>query len=296
MQTALHKSSEIYQHVFDGAQQKIRDQAANGIADPYALEIRDTTGAVLSSVSITLDAGNLEPGDMSNRWSSYLELLPFPPTASTVALVDTANNITIKTRTRSNNAPAVNITSLNPGDTLNSGVTINWAGTDGDGDTMHYIVRYSPDGGNSWHVIELDHQADNIRLQGIDNIPGSSNGILQVVANDGFNTASDMVTGINVPFKKPQLDITSPSNPTIITSANRLLLTAFVQDVEDENIDTDLITWTSDKQSRLLGNGDELVLDPSMMTPGIHLITAKIVDGNGMTGEDSIQLTFAVSP
>ncbi len=296
MQTALQPAVDIFQHVFDEAEQKLQDQVTTGSIDPYALEVRDASGAVLYSVPVMLDAGNMEPGNLNKRWSAFIELLPFDATAVTVALVDTDKSTTIKTRSRSANAPTVVITALSTGNTLNSGSTISWASSDNDAaDVLHYTVRYSPDAGTSWYVVALDHHDPTLVLQSIDGLPGSNNGQIQVMVNDGFNTAETVLTGLTVPAKAPQVVISSPPAGQVFSTNNPVLLTAFAQDVEDGVIDPVAIVWTSNQQSGSLGIGGELILKPENMKPGLHIITASVIDNDGMTGEDSIDISFALA-
>ncbi len=293
MQLALQPAASVFQHVIDDANEKLADQAATGILGRFSLEVLDDTGNVLYSVPITVDETIEEGIESADKWFAFVELLEFPAGASMVMLRDTENAADLDSRTRSASVPAVRFTSLTPGDVLDAGDTIGWSGSDGDGDELHYTLRYSPDG-SSWHVIALDEPGSGWQLTTTDDLPGSTAGSLEVVVSDGFNTAADIFSGVIVPGKAPRIIIQSPEPNRTVSGDSPVIFAAFAQDAEDGLIDPQAIEWTSDI-SGSLGNGGDLFVDPASLAAGQHRITASVTDSSGMSAAASVDISFAAS-
>ena len=293
MQLALQPAAAVFQHVIDDANRKLANQAATGVLGRFSLEVFDDTGNILYSVPISVDETIEEGIDPADKWFAFIELLEFPAGASTVMLRDTGNMSDLDSRTRSAGAPAVRFTSLTPGTVLNAGDTISWSGSDGDGDALRYTLRYSPDG-SSWHVITLDEPGSGWQLTAIDALPGSTTGMLEVVASDGFNTAADVFSGVIVPGKAPRIKIQNPGPNQTVSGDSPVIFVAFAQDAEDGLVDPELIAWTSDI-SGSLGSGGDLFIDPTTIAAGQHAITASVTDSSGRSAAASVDITVAGS-
>ncbi|MEI6290114.1 MAG: S8 family serine peptidase, partial [Chloroflexota bacterium] len=86
----------------------------------------------------------------------------------------------------------------------------------------------------------------------------------------------------------PTVSITGPADSSTYNKGNTISFTGTASDIEDGTISSN-IKWVSNIDG-LLGTGD--TLDISTLTPGTHIITAKITDSDGVTTLSStIQLT-----
>lgn len=66
----------------------------------------------------------------------------------------------------------------------NNNVRVEWEGTDADGDTLSYLVYYSPDG-ESWRLISHDKQSTHVDI----NVPGYPSGPqIRIIATDGVRS------------------------------------------------------------------------------------------------------------
>lgn len=84
-------------------------------------------------------------------------------------------------------APQVTIVSPNGDETLQDQATIQWTGSDGDGDTLSYAVLYSPDNGASWETLAVNLAATSYTWN-LAGLPPGSQYLVKVMATDGFNT------------------------------------------------------------------------------------------------------------
>jgi hypothetical protein len=83
-------------------------------------------------------------------------------------------------------------------------VRVNWSAHDADGESLHYLVRASTDGGATWQTIGVDLSAPSIHLN--PNDFGGQSVLVQVLASDGLRTASLRLG----PFAVPQATVATP--------------------------------------------------------------------------------------
>src|SRR6185437_13823757 len=91
--------------------------------------------------------------------------------------------------------PMVNILSPAAGGMVGDTLTIKWAGSDPDGDSLQYIVRYSSVNGAHWQrlVPGTPLQETTMATQGLAGGKGAKASLVQVLASDGIHTASATV-------------------------------------------------------------------------------------------------------
>ncbi len=78
-------------------------------------------------------------------------------------------------------------TDLAEGTTLSNDVTINWTGSDTDGDTLAYQLQFSEDAGSTWTAVTALLTETTHRLQSTV-LPSGVNRKLRLMVTDGFNT------------------------------------------------------------------------------------------------------------
>ena len=90
------------------------------------------------------------------------------------------------------NASTVTVTFPNaPILTLNDAQTIQWTGSDADGDPLTYNILYSRDNGATWIGVASGITTTSSVLDFAE-VPGSSNSRIKVQVSDGFNSAEDV--------------------------------------------------------------------------------------------------------
>jgi hypothetical protein len=212
---------------------------------PFSIEAQDRNGQTLLSQKFELQV----PTDGGNRnFVDFLHFLPFTPAMERV--VFKRSDQVIAVRTRSANAPAVQVLTPNGGESWGqTGMqTIAWQAQDADaGDSLFYEVQYSWDGGKSWVALVTDFTGTNFATD-VSELPGGDQALVRVLASDGFNFAQDQS---NAPFKvakkAPQVAITGLRDINRAIPNNvPLTLTAAGTDPEDGPLPDQAFRWTSD--------------------------------------------------
>jgi hypothetical protein len=123
----------------------------------------------------------------------------------------------IVSRIVSANAPTVNLTYPNSGETFVSGenITITWEASDADNDTLSFTVLYTPDNGTSWIPIQTGVTETSLNWT-VPNDHSTDQCQIKVVATDGVNTGDDLS---NVMFAILRHDVAVLD---ITTSTNRI--------------------------------------------------------------------------
>ena len=176
--------------------------------------------------------------------------------------------------------PIVQVTSPNGGETLDGEtVTIEWTGTDPDGDQLTFLVRYSADGGTTYDTLVVDWPEQSLEIE-TDALAGTSDGIVRVMASDGFNIAMDVSDAtFTVRNGGPEAAIFKP-HTHVFAGSQIVFLDAFALDSEDGRLSDNSLAWSSDRQGAI-GTGENLEVLASTLSDGDHLITLTATDSAG---------------
>ncbi|MGA7730822.1 MAG: hypothetical protein WCD37_06075, partial [Chloroflexia bacterium] len=138
--------------------------------------------------------------DPSRAEGGFMLELPDPGNVERVVLVRNEGGQTTELRALevSSNTPTLSITSPRAGDRWEGEHTIEWAGSDADGDKLRYDIEYSADGKASWYPMAVALQESSYTFS-TDEILPSEQTYIRVVASDGYNTAHADVGPIVVP-------------------------------------------------------------------------------------------------
>ena len=151
----------------------------------YTIRFLDNNAQILSAISFNVTF------DPEFNVTGFGFAVPYPTNAAQIQLLH--EETVIASRIVSANAPTVNLTYPNNGETIVSGenITIIWEASDADNDTLSFTVLYTPDNGTSWIPIQTkisetslnwtvpnDHPTDQCRIK--------------VIATDGVNTGEDL--------------------------------------------------------------------------------------------------------
>jgi hypothetical protein len=216
------------------------------------------------------------------------EVVPFASGTNKIAIMENATEL--GSRTVSENAPQVQITFPNGGETLDGATAkVKWEASDQDNDELAFSLLYSADGGKTWDVIEVNirNQEHEVNLQ---DIPGSDQALFRVVATDGVNTSSDESDGVfTVPSKPPVARIISPANSTTFSTNQAVIFEGKANDKEDGDLSGEALEWTSDLQGAI-GTGRSVT--GTGLVSGNHTITLVATDKDGQTGRSAIKINM----
>jgi hypothetical protein len=110
-----------------------------------------------------------------------------------------------------------------------------------------------------------------------------------VVDSGGLEAVASVPITVN---GRPVVNITSPTDGSSYTAGTSVLLEATASDLEDGDL-TAAIAWSSDLDGAL-GTGGSLPV--STLSVGTHLLTAAVVDSNGLAGEASVTIIVNNAP
>lgn len=163
----------------------------------HVLELLDASGHVIAAYSFEPVRADIDRwGGTSSRHSGFYMAVPY---VEGVASIRVRHGSTILGKLESGaHIPALDA-KANARDGGLSSPTITWSAVDGDGDTLHYLVRASTDGGATWQVIGVDLTDPAIALDPSDF--GGHSVLVEVFASDGLHTTSLRLGPFAVPGK-----------------------------------------------------------------------------------------------
>ena len=185
------------------------NQAGQG---SYRIELRDANQSVLFTRFF-------EPGIhlSTDQAVDFYELVPVMPGITDIVLLKDGQ--VLGSRAVSSSEPQVQLLSPVDGETWAAAgeVTVEWSGSDPDGDPLLYRLEGSPDG-ETWFIL-VSATAENSARLDLATIPGSgSNWQIRVQASDGVQTAFDEASSVNVAPKAPQPLIEIPLADQILSA------------------------------------------------------------------------------
>jgi hypothetical protein len=244
----------------------------------YSLVQLDAGGSVLAVNEITLS--NYE---VTTSQRFFSELVPFVPGAVRVQV--RADGVVLAERRASAHAPTVQLLAPHGG-TVGPGSVVQWTASDADGDPLTFRVLYSRDKGTSWQALAMNVTGNSYTVPGP--LPGTDNGLMRVIAMDGFYTAQDTSdTVFTVAQNPPQAQILSPESGTAVRPGLPVVLLGTASDLDEGSLSEEALVWSSDRDGAL-GTGTELALDT--LAPGWHTIRLTATDSAGQNSQATIRL------
>ena len=266
----------------------------------YELRLLDDGGAELAAVpfAATSDSSG-RPGTESPTvvLPNSMFVVPVLRPASAVARVQVWHGGTMVGETvASPGVPTVSTTEPVGGSTQ-SGQTVHfeWTGSDPDGDSLTYHVRYSHDGGGSWETLAVGFAGTSFDVPR-STLTGGTSAIFQVQASDGLNLSSADSPPFTVEGSGPVVDIASPvDGETFYSGVQQVILDATATDNEDGDASASIV-WTSDVDGQVFA-GPNGSVGADTLSEGVHVLTATATDSGGATGSASVQIeVFRVAP
>lgn len=248
----------------------------------YSITLLDSAGQVLFRRNFE---PNLEHG--SGALAFYE---PVPVVAEVQTIAFEKDGISLGSVLVSENAPVVNLLTPAQGDRWEASgvIMLNWQGTDADGDTVWYRVEASPDGRHWFNLVNpttLTQAPLDLSI-----VPGyGENWRVRVQASDGVNASSDVVDGITIAPKAPQVLILMPLTGDFIPLDKPFSVLGKAWDDGDGSIPKAALEWLLD--------GEQVATGESATIPGLnegsHTLTLRATNSQGLTGEMSIALLSA---
>ena len=194
---------------------------------------------------------------------------------------------------------ALEVTLLAPseGATLTDTVTLRWdsAATLRDpavptGQPLLHQVAYSSDGGVTWSPVGMPVEGNSVVLS-TDFLPSGAPLAFRVTVSDGFLTADDQVSGLQVSQRLPEATIHSPQDGDRAAPGYAWRLQGWGWDNE---AGASLAgAWRSSLDGDL-GSGP--VLNGIVLSPGAHVLTYAVTDGLGSQAEAGVTVTVEAMP
>jgi hypothetical protein len=223
------------------------------------------------------------PGDSKEEGGRALSLV-LPAMAEAAAVEIMYDGVVREVLKRSPNPPKVAIGFAQGGP---DGLALSWRAEDADGDPLEVMVRYSPDGGQSFIPIAVRPRGSDLRIPA-DRLPASGKGSLEVLVSDGFNTSVAMIDGLQVGRNHaPTVALVKPHEGDVFHAGANVVMLSSTDDAEDGAIAPERILWSSDRDG-LLGTGP--ALNSTALSQGPHLLTVQATDSQGASAQASVKI------
>ncbi len=251
------------------------------IAGQFLLRQLACDDITLSEIGFAGFFEDVEGGALEEMYFSFR--LPKAGAVCSVQLLD--GEQLLAERRISANPPTVDITAPAGGTHWDGMSTISWTANDDDGDSMQYMVFYSPDGGLTW--VYLAGPISDTQLQ-VDSsiLEGSTTAQVRVVATDGFNTSvQDTADPFSVEASGPRTYILSHQDLQKVVINQPLLLQGAGYRGQGSLVNGDAYRWFIDGE--FAGIGEELT---AALDLGEHEVELFVVGEDDLAGSDSVRL------
>jgi hypothetical protein len=243
---------------------------------PYVVELRDQHDYVLQALRITQNDMHRNLDDAS---LDFFKPIPFPESTARVVFVcdeGGCNEKELLTIDVPADPPKVKIVAPAGRRALSGKVRVAWEAPSVE-EELHYLLRYSNDGGKTWRAVtsrlhEKEYEVD------LDNLAGGQACLFQVLATSGIRTGCSLSETFEVPERPRFVSIAVPEGKTTIKSGEAAILVGEAFSSHHGSVPPSELEWHSDIDGPL-GHGH--VLDLSRLSVGKHTISLRGPDGAG---------------
>ncbi len=241
---------------------------------PYRLVGLDAAGQPVAEVRMH-EARDHVDGEPAA--TSLNGVLPAEGVAS-VAIV--RDGVTLASRSRSANPPAVSIPRT---PSFGRAASIRWQASDADGDPLLATVDYSADGGRTFRQVFAGPSSGTARVP-TRLLSRSSNARVRVTVNDGFLATSATSGRFRSAGAPPSVAILTPESG--LRQPNDAPLFLFGQAFDDRPVALTgrRLRWAIGR--RTLGTGEQI--SPARLPAGRHRVDLIARDRSGRTARDSV--------
>jgi len=258
----------------------------------FALELRDSTGVVLSQPFLI---GN-DRLDVARGRSSSVEVFDVrvvdPPVYDSFAVKVGGRELAVVER--SPGVPSVSVSGVCEGRVFGQDeqVRVAWEGRDMDGDRLTYKVFRSYNAGGSWGERTISDfggsRWDFLKFAADEEV------MVAVSVSDGTRSTFAVTPTFRVAEHDPQVKILHPVSGASFYGKQEFRLLATSSDIDEGinfvgHLDDDAHVWSSNLDGHL-GIGADIELSADKLTPGDHTITVVVTDKTGRQASDSINL------
>ncbi|HLK11491.1 MAG TPA: myxococcus cysteine-rich repeat containing protein [Candidatus Binatia bacterium] len=261
-------------------------------AGDWTLERRDAGGRLLGTTAFAPSFGEIDvvPGAPAADVHGPGEFVVAVPADAGLAEVDLVHGGTrMAAAHASAHAPTVAVVFPNGGEILTGArTTLAWSASDADGDPLAFLVQYSRDGGTTWDTLAADWPATTLDIP-LDRLPGTTTGLVRVVASDGFLSAAAVSAAtFTVEDKAPAVRILPPTGAPV-AGTQTVVLRGEGRDPEDGPLPDGALVWAADGDA--IGTGAVVMLPSSGFSEGPHTLTLTGTDRAGHTAQASVPLS-----
>jgi hypothetical protein len=252
-------------------------------AQPISVVILDSKGGQIQQDQIAAIPFHAE--SESQQYYGLRTTTPFPEGTGEVrfSLKDQViYKITVPAGT-----PSAGFTWKPPAGPVTGKQVISWQGSHPQGATLHYLLAYSPDGGQSLEEVSTSLDDTQYTVD-FDQLPGGK-GQLILFVTDGANMVQVSSDTFPVPIKPCYPMILYPADGAQVAAQQALWLEGQGSYREDHTAETEALAWYVDGQDTQ--QRGTLVVVPGL-TPGSHTITLAAGTGDRV-GNVSITVTAA---
>ncbi|MEM7051779.1 MAG: M36 family metallopeptidase [Acidobacteriota bacterium] len=186
------------------------------------------------------------------------------------------------TCTPTNTAPTVNISAPSGSTTVTQGDSVTFTGTATDAEDG------SLTGSLSWSS-NLDGAIGSGGSFSTSSLSVGTHTVTASVTDSGGLSGSDSVTvTVNAPTNDvPNVNISSPADPTTVTDGDSVTFTGTATDTEDGTL-TGSLSWSSNLDGTIGSGG---TFSTTSLSVGTHTVTASVTDSGGASGSDTVTVT-----
>lgn len=263
-----------------------------GSTDPgtgsYAIKVLSGSSAVLytryfdpvSAVSDNVDGTTYFSSPYFHQW------IPVTPGAASIIVVDNNGN-TLSTVALSGTAPTVTFTSPASGFTGTGQQPVSWTINSPTATSFTSRLLFSSNGGTTWS--QIAQTTSNSTTVDFTYLPGTANGLFQLIATDGVNSGSATSIPFTVSKHKPStVVINTPLTGAVQRASDPVYLSGAVYDADDGVLSGTALKWSSDVQGAL-GTGSPLI---TSLKAGTHTLTLTGTDSDGNSISATTKITL----
>ncbi|MFK7895343.1 MAG: SUMF1/EgtB/PvdO family nonheme iron enzyme [Myxococcota bacterium] len=263
------------------ADQSASDAFDAELTNDWRFVIVDGSDVELATVGVPIR------GDTDDEGSTFAQYLSFPPTAAKIRLFSDTTLVTVLTP--SANAPVLN---LSPPvvDAVEQTLGLDWTASDADGDALHFVVWYSPDGVD-WQTLRMDYPGLSATFP-TELLPGGAGARVRITATDGFNTATVESAPFVVDDHDPLVVVSGIQDGGRFAFGERVELLGRGLDAEEGILSGSALDWQVSGPESSAGTGETLTL--GRLLPGAYSVDLTGTDATNRTA--SASLAFEVDP
>ncbi|MFN7118380.1 MAG: carbohydrate-binding protein [Saprospiraceae bacterium] len=231
--------------------------------------------------------GNLGTGATISRADLTVGTHTITASVTDACGVNRSTSITVIINEAANAAPSVTITAPNNNASFTEGSSINFKGTSTDAEDGNLSASIT------WSSNRDGSLGTGANLSRANLSVGTHVITAKVTDSDGATGQASITIVINeVPNAAPSVTITAPNNNATFTAGTTINFTGTATDAEDGNLSAS-INWSSNRDGNL---GTGASLSRANLSVGTHVITAKVMDSDGATGQASITIVINEVP